>query len=83
MESYMDIQPVNCKIKISPFIQGIARLFDFVQVLDRPGSMTAADVDNEAINNDWEALGKDMWRAIEQIREELGCVKQEQNTIKA
>jgi hypothetical protein len=36
MLSYPGIQPVNCKIDLSPFLHGMARLFDFAQILDCP-----------------------------------------------
>lgn len=71
MSRLENLQPVNCKISISPFILGIARLFDFAQVLNLPGSKTAVDVDKTALHNDWVALGKDMQKAIDKYRVEF------------
>lgn len=77
MVSYTDLQPVNCKIDINPFLHGFARLFDFLQVLDKPGRKTPYDVDRLSLASDWEAIGDDMRKAIEQVRTELG-LEQEQ-----
>lgn len=57
-------QPVNCKTDISPFLLGIARIFDFAQVLDLPGDKGADEVDEEALSNDWIAIGDDMKSAF-------------------
>lgn len=68
--SYCNYQPTNTKMKISPFLLGLARLFDFPQILNQVGPKEAAEVDAEALKNDWEKTGEDLWFAIDQFKEE-------------
>ena len=65
-----DIQPMNCKISINPFILGLARLFDFAQVLNFPKGKLS-DVDKAALQNDWIIIGKDMQKAIDNYEVEF------------
>ncbi|MCK4653488.1 MAG: hypothetical protein KAU01_03490 [Candidatus Cloacimonetes bacterium] len=62
--SYCDYQPVNTKMKINPFLLGLARLFDFTQSLNQIGPKKPKQVDGEAIKNDWEKIGQDLWFAV-------------------
>ncbi|MCD8481082.1 MAG: hypothetical protein LRZ88_13360 [Candidatus Cloacimonetes bacterium] len=57
-------QPVNCKTDLHPILLGIARIFDFVQVIDLPGNKSPEAIDAEALSNDWYALGDDMRSAF-------------------
>lgn len=65
MLSITNVQPVNCKISIHPFLLGVARLFDFAQVLNHPGSKNGDEVDTVSLENDWFILGNDMQIAID------------------
>lgn len=71
MSRLEDVQPVNFKISINPFILGIARLFDFAQVLNLPGSKSAVDIDKIALHDDWVAIGNDMRKAIDKYKVEF------------
>ena len=68
--SYCNYQPVNTKTKINPFILGLARLFDFPQILNQVGPKNVNQVDTEAIKDDWDKTGEDLWIAIDQFKEE-------------
>jgi hypothetical protein len=61
------IQPINCKIDISPFLLGVARIFDFTQSLGRPGKLEPDEVDREALQSDWDALGDDMHKSMKTV----------------
>lgn len=63
------IQPLNCEIDLNPYVLGIARIFDFAQLINQPGKMSAEQIDYEALKSDWEALGNDMWHAMEMVME--------------
>lgn len=71
MQNITQLQPVNCKININPFLLGIARLFDFAQVLDTPGKKHPTEIDRIALSNDWIELGKDMQTAIDVVALEM------------
>ena len=59
--AFYKYQPINCKINISPFILGIARLFDFTGLLNKPGEKTIAEIDKEALLSDWQAVAEDFY----------------------
>lgn len=53
-------QPVNCRTNVHPLILGLARIFDFTQIINQPGIKDEISVDTQALREDWEALGADM-----------------------
>jgi hypothetical protein len=57
---YSDYQPINCEIKLHPFLLGIARLFDFFGVLNQPSAKKGTEIDMEAMKSDWQAVGFDI-----------------------
>ncbi|MFA7543442.1 MAG: hypothetical protein WCY84_03625 [Candidatus Cloacimonadaceae bacterium] len=60
MKRIIKTQPVNYITNINPFILGLSRIFDFTQVINRPGNKTPQEIDFEALRNDWMILGEDM-----------------------
>lgn len=62
-------QPINCKNDVHTILLGITRIFDFVQVINQPGSLDADEIDFKALNSDWEALGRDMRLSMKAVME--------------
>jgi|GEM_PF-1882011 len=67
MKSCTHPQPVNCKIDIHPFLLGLSRIFDFTQIINKPGDMTEDEVDIEALRGDWIALGNDLRSSMRSV----------------
>lgn len=61
---------------ISPFLEGIARNFDFAgSIVDFPGPPSK---DNDALIGDWQLVGSDYNNSIKIINEELNGGKKNQ-----
>lgn len=61
------------KSAISPFLQGIARNFDFAgSISNFPGRPLG---DSDALTNDWKMVGSDYFNSIRIINEELNETK--------
>jgi len=58
--TFYKYQPINLKNKVPPILIGIARLFDFTQVINKPGNKSPNEIDLEAIASDWQTIGDDL-----------------------
>ena len=65
------------------FVEGTARILDFGDTLSENAynaSSTPQAADDRSLRADWEAVGQDLWGAIEQMRGEIEAIK---NPVKA
>jgi hypothetical protein len=63
------------------FLEGVARILDFGNTLQMyNGSDSPAEADAWAFASDWYAIGEDMMRAVNQIKQARTTVPQDEQT---
>jgi hypothetical protein len=59
----------RCLVNMTPsFTEGVARIFDFGDVLTNRSCLFESDADDVAIASDWGIVGNDLRKALDQIR---------------